>query len=149
MPTLQHQHSFNFTRAISSWSVELLMNVSGGKPSWGKVSPSASRGLLRYCSLYAKTARGRSFRRLDFGRLDFGQLELGLGKTFSQKRAETSNTQIMASDCDLVRSVTHGRRQIEHTLAPHTFLQRRFQLNQGMLPVEFDRASAVRRKQSP
>ncbi len=144
MPTLQHQHLFYSTRAISSWSVELLMNVSGGMPSRGKVSPSASRGLLRYCGLYAKSPRGRSF-----GQFDFCQFKLGLGKTFSQNWAEASNTQIMASDCDLVRSVIHGRRQIEHTLAPHTFLQRRFQLNQGMLPVEFDRASAVRRKQSP
>lgn len=55
-----------------------------------------------------------------------------------------------ASHRDLVRNDMRGRKRFKHTLASRPFFARRFQLNQGALPpVEFDRACAAKRKQSP
>ena len=138
MTVFYHQR-LNRTRAASSWSDESLMIEFEGVSTSGQILPAASRGPY-FCSPSPEVLVCRFFNQL-------GQK---LGQMLGRKWAEVSNTPIMASDSDLIDSDTHGRKRFEHTLASRPLFARRFQLNQGALyPVEFDRACAARRKQSP
>jgi len=136
------QHSLlDRTRATSSWLDELWMIECSCVSGRGQISPTASRGFFNFCSSFVKTFVCRFLTPLHH------QLEQTDGLKISRSRAELSNTHMVATDCDLIRSDTGGRKRFEHTLTSRPPLARRFQLNQGaLLPVEFDRACAARRK---
>lgn len=108
--TVFHHPLLNRTRATSTWSDELSMIEFAGVSGSGQFFPTASRGLLDFCSLYAEALVCRLFSQL--------------AQKLIRSSANASNTHMMAGDCDFVRSETRGHKRFKHTLAPRPFLAR-------------------------
>ena len=148
MTVFYHQR-LNCTRATSSWSDELLMIKFACVSVNGRFFPTASCGLSSFCIHHAEALICRCFRLFNH------RYEQKHCLMLSRNLAEVTHTPTLASDCnsidrDSVDGDMRGHKRIKDTLASRLFLARRIQHNQGALPpVEFDRACAARRKQSP